>query len=150
MWSVLSVYLGARVCVESQESRSEQSVSWLSVCWIAVRAGASNVCGMDLEWIVCVGAGVSNGFRMDFGYFGSQVEQEQAMYVEWIGTIVCVGSQTEHVRKECVWVRGQVWVGSQTTQEWVAIRAGLGIGFGIGSQVEQDLELGRKQSRIWN
>jgi len=31
------------------------------------------------------------------------------MYVEWIGTIVCVGSQAEQVKKECV--------GSQAEQE---------------------------------
>jgi hypothetical protein len=49
---------------------------------------------------------IQNGISL---YFGSQAEQEQAMYVEWIGTIVCVGSQAEQVKKECV--------GSQAEQE---------------------------------
>ena len=47
---------------------------------------------------------MDNGISLYFGYFGSQAEQEQAMYMEWIGTIVCVGSQAEQVKKECVGV----------------------------------------------
>ena len=34
---------------------------------------------------------IQNGLALYFEYSGSQAEQEQAMYVEWIGTIVCVG-----------------------------------------------------------
>jgi hypothetical protein len=50
---------------------------------------------------------IQNGISLYFGYFGSQAEQEQAMYVEWIGTIVCVGSQAEQVKKECVWSQAE-------------------------------------------
>lgn len=70
--------------------------------------------------------------------------------MEWICMIVCVGSQTGQVRKECVWGRGQVCVGSQAEQEQAMV---LGMDYEmewhctLGSQTEHEYVMGRRQSK---
>jgi hypothetical protein len=70
--------------------------------------------------------------------------------VEWIGTIVCVGLQTEQVRKECVWGRGEVCVGSKAKQEQAMVFSmeyEMEWHCTLGSQTEQECVLSRRQSK---
>ena len=112
--SILWVAGRARVCVESQESRSEQSVSWLSVCWVADRAGQKRVCVgswssggwvTDRAGVGCNQSRIWNWIwnwvasRAGFG-IGSQAEQDLDLIITILGTLGRrqsrnVGSQAE-------------------------------------------------------
>ena len=54
--TILWVAGGAGLCVESQVEQVRTECVVVKCVLVAVRAGASNVCGMYLEWIVCVGS----------------------------------------------------------------------------------------------